>query len=317
MPESPLIDIRKAPLRPVRIAVCVCTLKRPDMLAKLLAAIESQVAARRVLHLSVVVCDNDDAQSAAPIVAAAAARGRLRVNYVCEPVKNIALARNRAVMAAAGDYIAFIDDDEFAGPEWLETMLAALEAYDAAGVLGPVRPSFDEPPPQWIIDGRFCERPEYPTGTLLRWQDCRTGNVLIKRAIIAGNSAPFDAALGAGGEDQEFFRRMIALGHEFRWCNDGAVFETVPRERWTRGYMLRRALLRGQNVVTRRIGLAGLLARSLVAIPGYLMILPVAFVLGQHRFMKYSIKLFDHLGRVLAVLRVNPVQRRDALTPGT
>ena len=36
--------------------------------------------------------------------------------------------------------------------------------------------------------------------------------------------------------------------------------------------------------------------------------LPFALVLGHHRFMTLLVKLCDHLGRLLALLRINPVK---------
>ncbi len=105
--------------------------------------------------------------------------------------------------------------------------------------------------------------------------------------------------------------RMTRQGHVFRWCNEGAVYETVPPERWTRGYMLRRALLRGRNIIKIRTGRTRrLVARSLIAAPVYLMLLPITLILGQHVFMKYCIKLCDHAGRLLALLGLNPVRER-------
>src|ERR1051325_8420557 len=87
-----------------------------------------------------------------------------------EPRQNIALARNMAVANAKGDFIAFIDDDELPGGEWLLTLFSAYQQYGVDGVLGPVKPRFDEPPPKWVVDGRFCERPSYPTGFVIDWR---------------------------------------------------------------------------------------------------------------------------------------------------
>jgi glycosyltransferase involved in cell wall biosynthesis len=232
------------------------------------------------------------------------------VVYSQEPRKNIALARNEALRHAHGDFVAFIDDDEFPEPDWLEKMLAACLAYDAAGVLGPVRPHFDAPPPAWIVKGGFCERPEHRTGRIMAWEESRTGNLLFRRTILAGEAQPFLEEFGTGGEDKDFFMRMTRRGHVFRWCNEGITYETVPPLRWTRRYMLRRALLRGRNILKHPGGHGPLLARSVVALPAYTLVLPFALLLGQHVFMKYCIRFCDHAGRLLAAMRMNPVRAR-------
>jgi glycosyltransferase involved in cell wall biosynthesis len=259
---------------------------------------------------SIVVADNDAQASAAAIVEGFAASSGVRVAYAVEPRQNIALARNAAFALATGDYLATIDDDEFPEPDWLQRMLLACERFGAAGVLGPVRPHFDAPPPGWVLDGHFCERHEYATGRAMSWSECRTGNVLLRRSILDVAGAAFDAKFGNGGEDQDFFRRMTARGHVFRWCNEAIVHEVVPPERFTRSYMLRRALLRGRNSLKHPTGRGRLIVKSLIAVPGYSLLLPVTLLAGQHVFMKYCIKCFDHAGRLLALAGLNPVQER-------
>ena len=48
--------------------------------------------------------------------------------------------------------------------------------------------------------------------------------------------------------------------------------------------------------------------KSLIALPAYTVALPFALVLGQHRFVALLVKLFDHLGKILQLLGINPVK---------
>jgi glycosyltransferase involved in cell wall biosynthesis len=231
--------------------------------------------------------------------------------YCCEPRKNIALARNKALEQAHGEFVAFIDDDEFPAASWLQSLLSACERYPATdGVLGPVRPDFESPPPNWIVKGGFCERPEHKTGRKMQWEECRTGNLLFRRRILEMTAEPFRADFGTGGEDNDFFMRFMRQGCVFIWCNEAIVYETVPPCRYTRGYMIKRALLRGRNLLKLPVDRFALLTRSVVAVPMYCVALPVLLVLGQHWFMRYCVKLCDHLGRLLAVLGINPISER-------
>ncbi len=292
-----------------RISVCICTFKRPELLARLLEAVSRQQTGGR-FSFDIVVSDDDQAHSARPVVDAFAARGSTAVSYCSDPQQNIALARNNALRHATGEFIAFIDDDEFPEPEWLARMLETCEHYKVAGVLGPVRPHFDAPPPQWLVKGRFCERAEHPTGTVLRGEECRTGNLLFRRSLVSGDSEPFRRQFGTGGEDKDFFMRMTRQGHEFRWCNETHVYEVVTPDRWTRSYYLRRALLRGRNnlrIPGQRLRLLGI---SLLAVPAYSVVMPVALVFGQHHFMKYCIRFCDHAGRLLGAVGLNPISAR-------
>src|SRR5438270_949128 len=100
------------------IAVCVCTYKRPQMLQRLLNDVSVQET-DGAFEFSIVVIDNDASQSAEPVVSAFAKKASIPVTYGAEPRQGICLVRNRAIEHAAGDFIAFIDDDEFPDRRWL------------------------------------------------------------------------------------------------------------------------------------------------------------------------------------------------------
>jgi succinoglycan biosynthesis protein ExoM len=292
-----------SPHRPT-ICVCICTYQRPELLRRTLAALARQET-RGQFTYSIVVADNDVHQSACDAVAAFRAASPVATVYCVEPTQNVALARNKALANASGDYVALIDDDEFPTRDWLAALLAACQAHGADGVLGPVRAHFDQPPPRWLVRGGFCERPEHPTGLSLHWRQTRTGNVLFRRALLAGMANPFRPEFGNGGEDQDFFRRMMQRGYRFIWCQEAIVYEVVPPARWTRTYLLKRALLRGQN--ERPFLRAPSIAKSVVAVCVYAFLLPFLLPLGHHRFMSYSVRLLDHAGKLLAALGYRPL----------
>ena len=219
----------------------------------------------------------------------------MSMSYCVEPQQNIALARNKAVENSTGDFVAFIDDDEAPCRDWLVQLIKAIKLYRAAGVLGPVVPRFHTPPPDWTGRGKLFERPSPATGTWLRWRQTRTGNVLLRRGISM-TANRFRSEYGRGGEDVDFFRRMIAKGMRFVWCAEASVTENVPAERCRRTYLLKRALQRGSAPHNQ----GWPVVVSLVAVPAYAVALPVLLVFGQHVFMRYLIKECDHLGRLLA-----------------
>lgn len=288
----------------MEICVCICTYKRPHLLAPLLRKVAEQTTAGE-FTISIVVTDNDRMQSACAVVSRTAETMSIPMLYVVEPDQNIAKARNKAVLSSSGDFIAFIDDDELPPPDWLLTSLRACLSHEADGVLGPVRPLFEHRPPTWLLKGRFCERIEHPTGHVLAWRETRTGNVLFRRALIEKMAEPFSPIYGNGGEDQDFFKRLIEGGASFVWCNEAAVLEIVPPDRCRRRYLLRRALLRGQN--EKELASVGSVCRSLIAVPAYLLLLPFVLLAGQHRFMDVSIRLCDHLGKLVGLLGFKPL----------
>src|SRR6266478_7010650 len=119
------------------IAVCICTYKRPDYLKRLLRELADQETGGLFTY-SIVVADNDQSESARAVVSDFASSSSIQIKYCAEPRQNIALARNKAIENASGDFIACIDDDEFPQQDWLLNMFKACAQYGVAGVLGPV-----------------------------------------------------------------------------------------------------------------------------------------------------------------------------------
>jgi glycosyltransferase involved in cell wall biosynthesis len=271
----------------------------------LLAALRD-LTTHNLFTYSIVVTDNDHQQSAEPVVTGFAAASDLHVRYCVEPRQNIALARNTAIAHASGEFVAFLDDDECPTRDWLRHLFETCTRYGADGALGPVRPQFDENPPQWILDGGFYSRPTYPTGLVIDWRKGRTGNLLITRSVVAGEAVPFRPEF-LTGEDQDFFRRAIEKGHRFVWCDEAVAYEVVPPIRWSRTFMLKRALLRGRISLLHPSSGWRATLRSMIAVPAYAAALPFALTAGHSRFMVCLVKLFDHAGRLLALAGINPV----------
>lgn len=290
------------------ISVCICTFKRPTLLRHLLQELAVQETDGR-FTFSTVVVDNDRLRSAEAIVSESAPNYSMTCVYRVETEQNIARARNLAVQTADGDYVVFIDDDEFPIRRWLLTLFNACQEYKVDGVLGPVKPHFDANAPNWVVKGRFYDRPSYPTGMVIDWKKGRTGNTLLKKHVLGEEAQPFNPEF-LTGEDQDFFRRMIEKGYVFIWCHEALAYETVPPIRWNRGFMLRRALLRGKTTIQYPTFGTREILKSAVAVPLYTVALPFAFLLGQYRFMSVLVRLFDHLGKILALMGITPVNEQ-------
>jgi succinoglycan biosynthesis protein ExoM len=291
-----------------QISVCICTYKRPQMLRRLLNALATQ-RTDGLFTYEIVIADNDESRSAEPLAKEFATAMSIPIIYCVEARQNIALARNKAIECSSGDFIAFIDDDEFPIDDWLLTLFTVCAQRQVDGVLGPVKPHFDESAPKWVIQGKFYDRSSYPTGEVIDWRKGRTGNVLLKRSLFSGTELVFRPEFRTG-EDQDFFGRMIDRGHVFIWCNEAVAYEVVPPTRWSRKFLLKRYWLRGaMEPKTPEFG-APQIAKSLIAALLYSLLLPLLLVLSHGLFMLYATKLSYHLGTLFATFGVNPI--RDA-----
>lgn len=301
-PDRSRMGVAPEPALP-HIAVCICTYRRPLLLRRLLQDLMNQQT-DGLFSFSIVVADNDAAQSAEPLIAEIRSKCQFEIAYCVESRQNIALARNKVVQNAEGDYLAFIDDDEFPSPRWLLTLFTALQDYNVDGVLGPVLRHFDEKPPGWLEKSKLYVRRVNPTGMRVEWREARTGNVLLRHDVIGDDSTPFRQEFRSG-EDQDFFRRKIQQGCIFIWCAEAEAFEVVPPARWRRSYLLRKALLQGATAGVQT-NASGIL-KSMVAVVLYIPALPFAFLAGQHRAIPLLVSLCNHLGKLLIVIGVNPV----------
>lgn len=290
----------------------MCTFKRPALLAGLLRELVQQASDWRFTY-SIVVVDNDSQESARETVDLLQRLNPGAIEYFVEAEQNIALARNRAVAHASGDFVALIDDDEIPSDGWLLRMHAALIKYGADGVLGPVKPRFEIRPPQWVTKSCLFQRPCHETGHVLDWTQTRTGNALIRRPVLNEVAGPFNQNFGSGGEDLDFFRRAIHLGKVFVWCNEATVYEIVSEERTRLSFQLRRALLRGKASLANPSCQASEILKSLAACVSYTILLPVFLLMGWHVFIKYLIKDFDHIGKLLAFCGIDVIKEKYVL----
>ena len=230
-----------------RVAICITTFRRPEMLRQLLAGL-SHLAFRKALppEITVIVVDNDAARSAQEVCNAASLPWPLR--YVVEPRRGIAQARNRAIREADfADFVAFVDDDEYVSPAWLDELLHTHYRFGADVVSGPILPDYDQDVPQWVRSGMFFTRSIHHSGQNL--EKCQTGNVLIRRSLFDQISA-FDERFGlTGGEDTEFFLRARRSGFRIVGSSRAVVHEFVTRSRGNLRWVLQRAYQSGNSWV--------------------------------------------------------------------
>jgi len=143
-----------------RVSVVIATYKRPERLLRAVHCVLAQTVSDIEL---VVACEKDDAAT----VEALATVGDPRVRVVVNPVKaGAGVARDLGARAAAGRWVAFLDDDDEWLPAKLEKQLAVADddtivmtlsnVVTPAGIfVRPARPyAGDEPVDEWLFARR-------------------------------------------------------------------------------------------------------------------------------------------------------------------
>jgi glycosyltransferase involved in cell wall biosynthesis len=154
-----------------------------------------------------------------------------RFRYVCEPRPGLDWARNRGILAARGDIIAYTDDDASVDEGWVAAIAGAFEREpEAMCVTGLVLPEELDTPSQMLFEqyggfGRGFDRHVFKVnaGESAALHYGGTGrfgtgaNMAFRRAFFQEHGL-FDPALDVGtpangGGDLEMFFRVLKAGH--------------------------------------------------------------------------------------------------------
>jgi len=227
------------------VIVAICTLNRPKMLQNCLESI-ADLEPVEGAFISAVVVENDSKERSRHVVERVAAETGLKITYTLETKAGIPFARNLALNACLenkADWIALIDDDSIARPDWLRKLYKACKDYKADVANGPVHQIFEKQPPRWseLRDLRMNKKlAERLTGEELQY--IPTNNVLMASRIVQqdGLGLAFEEKLVSGAEDLDFFLRANKAGAMLIWVADAFVDETVPASRVTNYRLLSR-----------------------------------------------------------------------------
>jgi succinoglycan biosynthesis protein ExoM len=224
------------------LAVCICTFRRATV-RQALESVAAQVLPADV-SLTIIVVDNDSGPSAKQVVDEFRSGTGLRVEYCHAPGQNISRARNAGLDAAKGRWLAFLDDDETASPNWLARMLAASSG--AAAVFGPCLAVYSADTPAWVRRGDYHSTRVPDTKGPIKTG--HSGNSLIDMNYVRENKLRFDIALGlTGGEDTFFFREMYQKGGILKYAPDAVIHEETGPTRMTLRWIIRRRFRAGQS----------------------------------------------------------------------
>ena len=241
--QSPELDAAS-----IGVVVTVPTYRRPGHLLKTLDSIRAQETQR---SCAIVVIENDaEGREGAAACASLFDDGTLRGLVVVAHERGNCHAYNAGWLAAVSrfanlSFIAVIDDDEIAAPDWLENLCRTSERFDCALVGGPQVPVFGTGArAAWrkhpVFTPHFAETGPVPVLY-------SSGNLLVRADVLKAMPQPFLDPLFnfTGGGDSDFIRRSIANGFATAWCNEAVVSETVPEERVTWRWIQARALRNG------------------------------------------------------------------------
>jgi len=248
------------------VVVCVYTEKR---LSQIRAALDS--IARQTMPPSqvIVVADHNPALC-----------DRLAAEYPDHEVisnkfeRGLSGARNTGVEHAAGDVVVFLDDDAWAQPQWLSTLLASYHDESVLGVGGvvlaewssPGRPAWLPDEFLWVVGCSYRGQPEVKAEV----RNPIGANMSFRRSAF-DQAGLFDSSVGRtltsrplGCEETEFSIRLRRLspGARIIYEPQAVVYHHVDQSRATWRYFLGRCRAEGCSKarVTRLSGASAALS---------------------------------------------------------
>ena len=234
-------------VNPIKVSVCAATYKRPDLLQDLLESLNKLTFTRiPIPAIEVIVVDNDSIGSAESTVQAIRPSFQWSLKYFVEANQGVTYARNRCVCEASkdSDFIAMLDDDETATPQWLEELLINQRQFQAEIVAGPVIPVYKEEQqvPGWIKAGDFHSYERHETGK--RLDTAFTGNVMFSTKILqnlAKGEPLFNHRFAHNGaEDVYLFSCLNKQGYKIIWVDEAVLYEPVADKRLSLDWILKR-----------------------------------------------------------------------------
>ena len=227
------------------IDVCICTFRRKSV-SETIASVVKQTYG--VENIRIIVADNDVTNGAQDSIERIGESLGVRVHYVHAPHENISIARNACVNAVTAERFAFLDDDEWADPSWLQSLVDVMDRDGADVVFGPVDAVYEASVPAWWShSGLHNNRPTILKGGLI--VTGYTCNVLIRSESLQGLRFRLDFGK-SGGEDTLFFNDLYRQGGRFAYAPEALVTEGVPIKRMRLRWLMARSFLGGQLHLT-------------------------------------------------------------------
>ena len=243
---------------PARLSIVICTHNRAHLLPRCLEALQKQRGVPPD-DLDVIVVDNRSTDATKEVVAAYRSTN-VPVRYVFEPHLGLSVARNTGLAAAQSPFVAYVDDDAFAEPQWAEAVLTAFDSHDSglAVVAGRVYPEWEIAPPVQMtpyLEALYTVHDRGEEPRLMKSSEYFVGANMAFRRTVLQELGGFEARLGRIGssllsnEETHLRDRLAALGYQCAYAPRAVVHHHIGKDRLTLAYIRKRLLAQGESDV--------------------------------------------------------------------
>lgn len=273
--------VDQSPSQDVEVSVTVQTYNRSRLLVDCLSSLVDQQLAEARPRYEIIVVDNNSTDDTRRVVEHIQdISNSVPVHYVFEKQQGLSHARNTAVAHARGKYVAFLDDDGVAEPDWLmELWRSICFAQGIVCAYGHTLPRWEVGPPAWL-DSRFGLYVGFnDLESISRWRkDTILGGggnaIYLREAILTAGGFPIDLGRSGeyllAGEELELGTKLLAAGGKSCYAPNAIMHHWIPVDRMSLEYMKRRGFGAGQSLCIIRLKNYGLLKAAFYLI-GYVL----------------------------------------------
>jgi len=281
---------------PVTVSVVVCTYDRGLVLDRAVRSLVTQTL--DFSRYEVIVVDNGTPDGTQAVVRRLQAQyPAVRLLLIEEPRQGLSYARNTGTRGGSGQYIAFIDDDAVAPPEWLQTIAETIEACHVrpTAVGGPILPLYEALKPAWFKD-EYETRTCGTTERLLRRGETLSGSNMAFEKCALERSGGFAVHLGmrgdllsVGEETDLQWRMQRDLVHANAFLYSPAIWvrHSVPAAKMTVSYRLSRSMVAGHVAGMAAEPSMAAIARALASVAVGVARVGCACILGRKQRYAY------------------------------
>jgi glucosyl-dolichyl phosphate glucuronosyltransferase len=310
------------------VTVIICTYNRCESLAKALASIALSVL-NDSLEWEVLVVDNNSCDQTRAVVHDFSYRYPGRFRYLFESTQGKSHALNSGIADAAGQILAFTDDDVTVDPLWLTNLITPLLVENWTGAAGRIRLESNFEPPAWFaIEGPLSlaqSLVQFDRGDQKKPLDEAPfgANMAFRRSMFEKYGA-FRTDLGRrgesliGNEDTEFAKRLMGGGERLLYVPSAVVNHPVCPHRATKKYFRSYFFAHGRSMAREsgfKLSIWNIPGQSLSEIRGKLRWLASLdrywFLNARGRFF-YELALLDSLGKIVEGYRCFKDPKRNA-----
>lgn len=183
----------------------ICTYNRAWILGECLSSLTQQIDHQLAKSIEIIVVNNNSTDDTDSLV-----KGfeEPYIHFIQETKQGLSHARNKGLQEAKGKWVAYLDDDATARPDWIKRILDLIDSHDFAAFGGLFLPWYRNGKKNWYLDEYATNKTwlQYEEITELKSQNFSGGNCAYRRDTLL-EVGGFPLELGMKGEE-------VAYGEE-------------------------------------------------------------------------------------------------------